>query len=250
LAVGSRSMGGERGFRRAVLWERSIDRDADVDRERPTAGLAWPAGSAGGERCGFCGSDPLIAMRTSIGYLSMFNACGFAINGSLLRSGRDFGLVAGSGLVSAGADPRLALHGQPALRAASRFLWERSIDRDADVDRAPAHVQRCGSRSMDRSYGRGVILAGSRVRGWFCRSGPRLALHGQPALRAASRFLWERSIDRDADVDRVPEHVQRCGFAINGSLLHFVGAGPRLALHGQPALRAASDARRNPRAAH
>ena len=38
--------------------------------------LAWcgqPA--AGGERCsGFCGSDPLIAMRTLIGYLRVFNA--------------------------------------------------------------------------------------------------------------------------------------------------------------------------------
>ena len=73
-------------------------------------------------------------------------------------------------------DPLLALHGQPALRAAS------------SARRNP-------------------------------RSGPLLALHGQPALRAAS------------SARRNPR------------------SGPLLALHGQPALRAASSARRNPRSA-
>ncbi len=73
-------------------------------------------------------------------------------------------------------DPRWALHGQPAMRAAS------------SARRNP-------------------------------RSVPRLALHGQPAPRAASRAR------------RNPRSV------------------PRLALHGQPAPRAASRARRNPRSA-
>jgi hypothetical protein len=34
----------------------------------------------------------------------------------------------------------------------SGFLWERSIDRDADVEKVQVRDQRAGSRSMDRSY--------------------------------------------------------------------------------------------------
>ena len=56
-------------------------------------------------------------------------------------------------------------------RAVLGFLWERSIDRDADVDRVPARVQRARSRSMDRSYGRSWILAGSPFGQDFSRSG-------------------------------------------------------------------------------
>ncbi len=71
-----------RGFRGWLLQAASR---VPVLWEQPTAGPAWPAGFAGGERC-------------------------------------------------------------------SGFLWERSIDRDADVEKVQVRDQRAGSRSMDRSH--------------------------------------------------------------------------------------------------
>jgi hypothetical protein len=167
--------------------QESIDREANVDRA------------------------PAAAQRASS--RSMDRSYGRCVIQRALRdlARRDVCPGGEQGCVFCRSDPRLALHGQPALRAASRFLWERSIDREANVDRVPSAAQRASSRSMDRSYGRGGFWLGRGFGVGFCRSGPRLALHGQPALRAASRFLWERSIDREADVDRVPEHAQRAG---------------------------------------
>jgi hypothetical protein len=193
-------------------------------------------------------------------------------------------------------DPRLALHGQPALRAASSA---RRNPRSAPAAISPAmdSVQRAvpvGAAASPRWALRTATVAaliaagpplpqpfGRHLRGYnLCWSGdPRLALHGQPALRVASSARrnprsvpaaispamdsLQRAVPvgaaasprwalRTATVAALiaagPPLPQPFGRHLRGHNLCWSG-DPRLALHGQPALRVASSARRNPRSA-
>jgi hypothetical protein len=65
---------------------------------------------------------------------------------------------------------------------------EQSIDRDADVDRAAADIQRTGSRSMDRSYKNGAS---------FAKPSWHPTAPSNPRHRFNDALMQERSIDRE-----------------------------------------------------